>query len=281
MDGFNSSGRRISLLVEDDYNTTNDYRSVYAHTKRSSNADSAYSPTSSNAPELSRSCSFDSQVSQDLCTPLTPESTHREHGTAYSTKVAQSPYFSYQSDEQHSHTDLAEAAMYVKESSAAYGMPHHLTEREATSDRKGKRYPCRLSQQFNCDKTFTTSGHASRHAKIHFAVKTIPCSFEGCQKMFTRTDNMKQHLETHYKREKSGRTTSHSSASSSKSRSSDSRSSRHSSYSPMSEDGDYNSMDVEYDMPIRSVYGRSQSGSSIDSLSLAALADAARQVEDM
>ncbi|CAK7210724.1 transcriptional repressor [Sporothrix curviconia] len=272
MDGYNSSGRRISLLVEDDYHT-NDYRNAYAHTKRSSLAGSAFSP-STNAPELSRSCSFDSQVSQDLSTPLTPESTHREHGAAYLTQVAQSPYFSYQSDEQHSHTDLAEA-MYMKES-AVYGMPHHSSEREVTSDRKGKRYPCRLSQQFNCDKTFTTSGHASRHAKIHFAVKTIPCSFEGCQKMFTRTDNMKQHLETHYKREKSGRT--HSSTSP-KRRSSESRSSRHSSYSPTSEDGDY--MAVEYQMPIRSAYGRSQSGSSIDSLSLAALADAARQVEDM
>ncbi|CAK7203952.1 transcriptional repressor [Sporothrix eucalyptigena] len=269
MDGYNASGRRISLLVEDNYHT-NDY-SMYAHSKRNSNAGSAYSST--NAPELSRSCSFDSQVSQDPSTPLTPESTHREHTSVYPAPVAQSPYF-YQSDEHHSHADLAEA-MYMKE--PAYAMPHH-SEREATSDRKGKRYPCRLSQQFNCDKTFTTSGHASRHAKIHFAVKTIPCSFEGCQKMFTRTDNMKQHLETHYKREKSGRT-SHSS-SSSKSRSSESRSSRHSSYSPMSEEADY-SMGVEYQMPIRSAYGRSHSGSSIDSMSLAALADAARQVEDM
>lgn len=273
MDGYNSSGRRISLLVEDNYHT-NDYR-VHSHSKRGSNSGSIYSPTS-NAPELSRSCSFDSQTSQDPATPLTPESSHRGHGAAYATTNVQSPYFSYQTDDHHSHSDLAEA-MYMKES-GAYGLSHHSSEREATSDRKGKRYPCRLSQQFNCDKTFTTSGHASRHAKIHFAVKTIPCSFEGCQKMFTRTDNMKQHLETHYKREKSSR--SGHSSSSSKSRSSDSRSSRHSSYSPMSEEVEY-TMGMEYQMPIRSSYGRSHSGSSIDSMSLAALADAARQVEDM
>ncbi|KAL1897069.1 transcriptional repressor [Sporothrix stenoceras] len=264
MDGYNSSGRRISLLVEDDHHT-NDY-GVHSHSKRVSNSGSVYS-ASSNAPELSRSCSFDSQTSQDPATPLTPESAHRAYATT-------TPYFTYQTDEHHSHSDLAEA-MYVKDSNA-YGMSHH-SERESTSDRKGKRYPCRLSQQFNCDKTFTTSGHASRHAKIHFAVKTIPCSFEGCQKMFTRTDNMKQHLETHYKREKSSRS-GHSS--SSKSRTSDSRSSRHSSYSPMSEEVEY-SMGMEYEMPIRSSYGRSHSGSSIDSMSLAALADAARQVEDM
>ncbi|CAK7564054.1 MAG: transcriptional repressor [Sporothrix epigloea] len=270
MDGYNSSGRRISLLVEDN-SYINDCRDAYAHIKRGSNASSVYS----NAPELSRSSSFDSQVSQDPFTPLTPESTHREHGAAYPTQVAQSPYFAY--DDLSPHADLAEP-VYIKKESSTYGLVHNLVEREAASDRKVKRYPCRLSQQFNCDKTFTTSGHASRHAKIHFAVKTIPCSFEGCQKMFTRTDNMKQHLETHFKREKCDRA-SHSS-SSFKRRSSESQSSRHSSFSSMSEDGDFNTA-VEYQVPIRSAYNRSQSGSSIDSLSLAALADAARHVEEM
>lgn len=62
-----------------------------------------------------------------------------------------------------------------------------------------KRYPCK---EPTCDKSFTTSGHASRHAKIHEGSKPIPCTFEGCPKRFTRQDNMKQHLETH-RREKS------------------------------------------------------------------------------
>lgn len=59
-----------------------------------------------------------------------------------------------------------------------------------------KRYPCKDP---NCDRTFTTSGHASRHAKIHEGSKPILCTFEGCPKRFTRQDNMKQHLETHRK----------------------------------------------------------------------------------
>lgn len=266
MDGYNSSGRRVSLLVEDDYTTA--YR---VHSKRGSG--SVHS-RSSNAPELSRSCSFDSQASLSPATPLTPESSHREHGAAYSTSGLQSPYFSYQTDEHHSQSDLPEG-VYMKES-AAYGLSH-LAPEESASERKGKRYPCRLSQQFNCDKTFTTSGHASRHAKIHFAVKTIPCSFEGCQKMFTRTDNMKQHLETHYKRmgDKDSR-----SGTTSKNWSAKSRSSRHSSYSPISEEAEY-ATGPEYHVPIRSSYSRSHSGSSIDSMSLATLANAARQVEDM
>lgn len=65
-----------------------------------------------------------------------------------------------------------------------------------------RRYPCKFRDI--CEKTFTTSGHASRHAKIHGGEKTIECSYEGCTKRFTRADNMKQHLETH-KKDKSRR----------------------------------------------------------------------------
>jgi len=67
------------------------------------------------------------------------------------------------------------------------------------SERPGKRFPCRYRETHGCEKTFTTSGHASRHAKIHTAEKGVNCSFDGCSKKFTRADNMKQHLETHYK----------------------------------------------------------------------------------
>jgi hypothetical protein len=66
-------------------------------------------------------------------------------------------------------------------------------------DRSSKRYPCRFRDTHHCSKTFTTSGHASRHSKIHTAEKAVHCTFAGCQKKFTRADNMKQHLETHFK----------------------------------------------------------------------------------
>lgn len=72
-----------------------------------------------------------------------------------------------------------------------------------TKDCSQKRYPCKDP---SCDRTFTTSGHASRHAKIHEGNKPISCTFAGCPKRFTRQDNMKQHLETH-RREKTRSTT--------------------------------------------------------------------------
>lgn len=71
-------------------------------------------------------------------------------------------------------------------------------DKKGTKSKNGsqKRYPCKDP---NCDRTFTTSGHASRHAKIHEGLKPIPCTHPGCPKRFTRQDNMKQHLETHRK----------------------------------------------------------------------------------
>ena len=60
-----------------------------------------------------------------------------------------------------------------------------------------KLYHCRYTNAVGCEKTFTTSGHASRHSKIHTCEKGIQCAFAGCPKKFTRADNMKQHLETH------------------------------------------------------------------------------------
>lgn len=72
------------------------------------------------------------------------------------------------------------------------------SDKKGTKSKNGsqKRYPCKDP---NCDRTFTTSGHASRHAKIHEGLKPIPCTHPGCPKRFTRQDNMKQHLETHRK----------------------------------------------------------------------------------
>jgi hypothetical protein len=69
----------------------------------------------------------------------------------------------------------------------------------ASLEKGPKRYPCRFRESHGCDKTFTTSGHASRHSKIHTAEKAVRCTHPGCEKKFNRADNMKQHLETHYK----------------------------------------------------------------------------------
>lgn len=58
-----------------------------------------------------------------------------------------------------------------------------------------KHFPCQLAAEYGCTETFTTSGHASRHAKKHTGEKGVPCP--KCPKRFARKDNMKQHLKTH------------------------------------------------------------------------------------
>jgi len=74
-------------------------------------------------------------------------------------------------------------------------------QRDTAASKQKKRYPCKYAQKLNCDKTFTTSGHASRHSKIHLGVKNILCEYPGCTKKFTRNDNMKQHYKTHFRNE--------------------------------------------------------------------------------
>ncbi|KAJ3107937.1 hypothetical protein HDU96_007738 [Phlyctochytrium bullatum] len=50
-----------------------------------------------------------------------------------------------------------------------------------------------------CGKTFSTSGHLSRHARIHLGFKPFECDWPGCSARFARSDNMRNHRKTHDK----------------------------------------------------------------------------------
>lgn len=71
--------------------------------------------------------------------------------------------------------------------------------RAAGSDVKtasaGALYLCPMANEIGCTQTFTTSGHASRHARGHTGKKYSVCP--DCDKSFTRKDNMEQHRLTH------------------------------------------------------------------------------------
>ena len=64
--------------------------------------------------------------------------------------------------------------------------------------KKPRTYSCRFKFSHGCDKTFSTSSHASRHSKIHTSEKTVACAHPTCSKKFKRRDNMKHHFQTHH-----------------------------------------------------------------------------------
>ncbi|OAA63976.1 Zinc finger, C2H2-type/integrase, DNA-binding protein [Cordyceps fumosorosea ARSEF 2679] len=174
MEALNAAGRRVSLLNDDGPHQPSSYSVGHAYATPPSGASS---PTS---PQLWRSGSYDSQVSgSDAVSPLTPALDYTYTSSQPSSRASNTkrPLQYTSSRSTSNEDDVAVAA----------------------EDRPAKRYPCRFRDSHGCEKTFTTSGHASRHSKIHTAEKAVQCTFSGCQKKFTRADNMKQHLETHYK----------------------------------------------------------------------------------
>jgi uncharacterized Zn-finger protein len=204
MQARDATGRQVSLL-NDDVDTTQraplcrpvSFQAPSYALQRPYAAPRSIS-SSPDTPELLRSDSYDSQMSNaDPMSPMTPtvdfaypRSNHYSLGNEFPIDVKRPAYLSSSSRS----TSYADE----EEHSATSPLP----------ERPGKRYPCRYRDTHGCEKTFTTSGHASRHSKIHTAEKAVQCTFAGCQKKFTRADNMKQHLETHFK-EKTRTHTSH------------------------------------------------------------------------
>jgi len=198
---INAEGRRISLLNDDSASHSRPAMHSWPAVSYTSTAPSTASyqypgyrssSSSPHTPELLRSESYDSQHSSNE--PVSPMTPNFGHGYYASSVEARTPYEDYADfasayGSTRPHYSDSRAGSYDADS--VTGMP--------TGDKAAKRYPCRYKDTHRCDKTFTTSGHASRHSKIHTAEKAVPCSFEGCTKKFTRADNMKQHLDTHYK----------------------------------------------------------------------------------
>ncbi|KAF6844139.1 C2H2 transcription factor [Colletotrichum musicola] len=190
MHARDATGRQVSLLNDEpvvqpmpqrlNYRTANQVISQPFHPAPRSNSSSPHTP------ELLRSDSYDSNASSDPLSPLTPTSYEPSRINAFAP--CQPLYDEYE-QKRPAYTTTSRANSYEEDSSATSPLP----------ERPGKRYPCRYRDSHGCEKTFTTSGHASRHSKIHTAEKAVQCTFHGCQKKFTRADNMKQHLETHYK----------------------------------------------------------------------------------
>jgi hypothetical protein len=220
MNARDSSGRRVSLLNDEPAAQNSQFNSLpyrnspsqYSNMIRShSNTSELSDPVSPSTPGLVRADSFDSQNTQDPRSPITP---------VFLNDVGRNTSYTSAGYRDHTHFDYRERMTsydeYSSKGSYQFVRPPYADSRSSSyaesqtydedsypngsiSERGQKRYPCRFRESMGCEKTFTTSGHASRHSKIHTAEKGVSCSWPGCQKKFTRADNMKQHLETHTK----------------------------------------------------------------------------------
>lgn len=92
---------------------------------------------------------------------------------------------------------LGDRVSLLNESNPSIKPAKRASRRQSGFPKESGRYACKFKHLCSCDKTFTTSGHASRHSKIHTTPNAVQCTFPGCQKRFTRTDNMRQHFATH------------------------------------------------------------------------------------
>lgn len=192
MQARDASGRQVSLLNDDAATSAPVQRPSYSATShvlsQSYQSNLRTGSASPNTPELMRSDSYDSNMSTGPASPLTPTAYEFARSQAYAS--GQPFYEEYEpAAKRPAYAPTSRSNSYDDDAASTSVLP----------DRPGKRYPCRYRDSHGCEKTFTTSGHASRHSKIHTAEKAVQCTFHGCQKKFTRADNMKQHLETHYK----------------------------------------------------------------------------------
>ncbi|KAI9247134.1 hypothetical protein BDA99DRAFT_542984 [Phascolomyces articulosus] len=55
----------------------------------------------------------------------------------------------------------------------------------------------------DCDMVFTRSEHLARHERKHTGEKPFKCIVPGCERMFSRYDNMMQHTHTHERQQES------------------------------------------------------------------------------
>ncbi|KAH9977821.1 hypothetical protein BGW80DRAFT_1455977 [Lactifluus volemus] len=70
--------------------------------------------------------------------------------------------------------------------------PYPLSSQITPSTTNRKKHICNI-----CAKAFTTSGHLSRHARIHTGERNHKCPFPGCDTRCSRQDNLQQHYRIH------------------------------------------------------------------------------------
>lgn len=68
----------------------------------------------------------------------------------------------------------------------------HLSSSTSVGTAQKKKHVCPI-----CERSFSTSGHLSRHARVHTGERNHKCPFPGCETRCSRQDNLQQHYRIH------------------------------------------------------------------------------------
>ncbi|KAI9815903.1 MAG: hypothetical protein M1832_005214 [Thelocarpon impressellum] len=218
MNGRNSHGRAVSLLNDEPgRGSVRSPTTSHGSTVSRDSSVSQYLPSHVRppTPELMRSGSWSSQRTNESPSPKTPAFIYeaRPAGAAVSAPSSYGHVTSSSSSQRlHKGANGRPGPAESRSASAACPPPVKLQSAVGRADEGAptpppplsptvsakpvtKNFPCQLAAEYGCEETFTTSGHASRHAKKHTGEKKVACP--KCPKRFARKDNMKQHLKTH------------------------------------------------------------------------------------
>ncbi|KAL3428004.1 hypothetical protein PVAG01_01513 [Phlyctema vagabunda] len=207
--GRDSSGKRVDILNDDSHSVRAPAMMPAISTILPRHSIDSIHPSyisSPSTPNLTRADSYDSQNTGESNSPRTPSTPYESSSMDGRLSFSADAYPVYtqqpQYEDFHSMKSAPAQAFYPPSMPTQFFQDEQAYDEEASyvSDRGNpRRFPCKFAAVHNCTKTFTTSGHASRHARIHSAEKSVACTHPGCTKKFTRADNMKQHLDTHSK----------------------------------------------------------------------------------
>ncbi|KAG4305825.1 hypothetical protein PORY_000735 [Pneumocystis oryctolagi] len=132
-----------------------------------------------------------------------PGYIHNPYYTSTS-HVAYTPFVQSSTD---SFYDKKSSAQVMAASTVLNYFQHHYTQQEPlTSHKDSHSLPLIVSSLDKthicdiCNKRFKRYEHLKRHERSHTSEKPFQCSIKECGRWFSRSDNLRAHLRTHFRR---------------------------------------------------------------------------------
>lgn len=127
----------------------------------------------------------------DMWSNLLPEDRYHSDGDAASASPPSTNSFHQQEPKSRSRATTADGNKIQKVMLSSGPGSRSSTSQSSSGESSSQvRHLCPHPE---CDKHFSTSGHARRHSRIHGNNRPFTCPQPGCLATFTRNDNLQQH----------------------------------------------------------------------------------------